>query len=45
MALATGDLGSGGYFDGVRPARAHEGTYDPEVRKRLQAVTEQLLAI
>ncbi|MFF4545900.1 SDR family NAD(P)-dependent oxidoreductase [Streptomyces sp. NPDC001435] len=45
LALATRDLGSGGYFDGTRPARAHEGTYDPEVRKRLKAVTEQLLAI
>ncbi|MEV0179127.1 SDR family NAD(P)-dependent oxidoreductase [Streptomyces sp. NPDC050625] len=45
LALATRDLGSGGYFDGTQPARAHEGTYDPEVRKRLKAVTEQLLAI
>ncbi|MGW7402268.1 SDR family NAD(P)-dependent oxidoreductase [Streptomyces sp. NPDC054833] len=45
LALATRDLGSGGYFDGTRPARAHEGTYDPEVRKRLEAVTVQLLAI
>jgi NAD(P)-dependent dehydrogenase (short-subunit alcohol dehydrogenase family) len=45
LALATQDLGSGGYFDGTRPARAHEGTYDPEVRKRLSAVTDQLLAL
>ena len=43
LALATQDLGTGGFFDGTRPARAHEGTYDPEVRKRLAAVTEQLL--
>lgn len=45
LALATRDLGSGGYFDGTRQARAHEATYDPEVRGRLEAVTEQLLAI
>jgi NAD(P)-dependent dehydrogenase (short-subunit alcohol dehydrogenase family) len=44
LALATQDVGSGRYFDGTRPARAHEGTYDPEVRKRLAAVTDQLLA-
>jgi NAD(P)-dependent dehydrogenase (short-subunit alcohol dehydrogenase family) len=45
LALATEDLGSGRYFDGTRPARAHEGTYDPEVHKRLAAVTDQLLGI
>lgn len=45
LALATRDLGSGGYFDGTRPARAHEEAYDPEVRRRLAAVTEQLLAL
>ncbi|MFG2126668.1 SDR family NAD(P)-dependent oxidoreductase [Streptomyces sp. NPDC048751] len=45
LALATRDTGTGGYFDGTRPARAHEGTYDPAVRKRLAAVTEQLLAM
>ncbi|MCF3129412.1 SDR family NAD(P)-dependent oxidoreductase [Streptomyces olivochromogenes] len=45
LALATRDLGSGGYFDGTRPARAHEKAYDPEVRKRLAAVTAQLLAL
>ncbi|WP_225840035.1 SDR family NAD(P)-dependent oxidoreductase [Streptomyces sp. NK08204] len=43
LALATRDLGTGGYFDGNRPARAHEAAYDPEVRERLAAVTEQLL--
>ncbi|MFF7159987.1 SDR family NAD(P)-dependent oxidoreductase [Streptomyces sp. NPDC008086] len=45
LALATRDLGTGGYFDGTSPSRAHEGTYDPEVRKRLAAVTDQLLAL
>ncbi|MER5910186.1 SDR family NAD(P)-dependent oxidoreductase [Streptomyces sp. NPDC001982] len=43
LMLATRESGTGGYFDGTRPARAHEATYDPEVRKRLTAVTEQLL--
>ncbi|MGW2711829.1 SDR family NAD(P)-dependent oxidoreductase [Streptomyces sp. NPDC001356] len=43
LALATREAGSGGYFDGTRPARAHEATYDGDVRERLTAVTEQLL--
>jgi NAD(P)-dependent dehydrogenase (short-subunit alcohol dehydrogenase family) len=45
LALATREAGTGGYFDGTRPARAHEQTYDPAVRKRLSAVTDQLLAL
>ncbi|MEU0600717.1 SDR family NAD(P)-dependent oxidoreductase [Streptomyces sp. NPDC006393] len=45
LALATEDLGSGRYFDGTRPARAHEAAYDPGVRERLAAVTEQLLGL
>ncbi|MET7574349.1 SDR family NAD(P)-dependent oxidoreductase [Streptomyces sp. NPDC005492] len=45
LALATRDLGTGGYFDGTSPSRAHEAAYDPEVRKRLAAVTDQLLAM
>ncbi|MEU6200814.1 SDR family NAD(P)-dependent oxidoreductase [Streptomyces sp. NPDC047061] len=45
LALATRDLGTGGYFDGTSPARAHEATYDREVQKRLSAVTDQLLAL
>ncbi|CAM5728032.1 SDR family NAD(P)-dependent oxidoreductase [Streptomyces coeruleorubidus] len=44
LALATRDLGSGRYFDGTSPARAHEAAYDPGVRERLAAVTDQLLA-
>ncbi|WP_328500698.1 SDR family NAD(P)-dependent oxidoreductase [Streptomyces sp. NBC_00457] len=43
LALATQDPGTGGYFDGTRPARANAATYDQEVRKRLAAVTDQLL--
>ncbi|KKD09854.1 SDR family NAD(P)-dependent oxidoreductase [Streptomyces sp. WM6386] len=45
LALATQDLGTGGYFDGTRPARAHEETYDREMQKRLEEVTDQLLAL
>ncbi|MGW4734939.1 SDR family NAD(P)-dependent oxidoreductase [Streptomyces shenzhenensis] len=45
LTLATREPGSGGFYDGTRPARAHEGTYDPEVRKRLTAVTDQLLRV
>jgi NAD(P)-dependent dehydrogenase (short-subunit alcohol dehydrogenase family) len=44
LALATEDLGTGGYFDGTRPARAHGETYNGEVQKRLATLTDQLLA-
>jgi NAD(P)-dependent dehydrogenase (short-subunit alcohol dehydrogenase family) len=47
LALATTDTGlthNGAYFDGTRPSRAHPEAYDPQVRKRLAAVTELLLA-
>ncbi|MEU9972109.1 SDR family NAD(P)-dependent oxidoreductase [Streptomyces sp. NPDC051014] len=45
VALATRDLGTGGYFDGTDPARAHPATYDEDVRRRLTTVTDQLLAL
>ncbi|MGW3466048.1 SDR family NAD(P)-dependent oxidoreductase [Streptomyces olivaceoviridis] len=45
LALATRETGSGGYYDGTRPARAHEAAYDADVRTRLAAVTEQLLGM
>jgi NAD(P)-dependent dehydrogenase (short-subunit alcohol dehydrogenase family) len=46
MSLATGPAGegTGRYFDGTAPARAHEGTYDPAIRSRLRAATAGLLA-
>ncbi|MDH6566561.1 NAD(P)-dependent dehydrogenase (short-subunit alcohol dehydrogenase family) [Streptomyces sp. SAI-117] len=44
LALATRDMGTGRYFDGTRPARAHEETYDGEVQKRLATLTDRLLA-
>ena len=45
LALATQDLGTGGYFDGTNRARAHERTYDGGIQKRLTAITDQLLAL
>lgn len=45
LHLATQNPGTGGYFDGTRPSRAHESTYDREVQKRLATVTDQLLAL
>jgi NAD(P)-dependent dehydrogenase (short-subunit alcohol dehydrogenase family) len=45
LALATRELGTGGYFDGTSRSRAHEETYDGEVQKRLATVTDQLLAL
>ncbi|MFF7790568.1 SDR family NAD(P)-dependent oxidoreductase [Streptomyces sp. NPDC007991] len=43
LALATRDLGSGRYYDGTSPARAHEAAYDPAARARLAAMTDQLV--
>jgi NAD(P)-dependent dehydrogenase (short-subunit alcohol dehydrogenase family) len=46
MNLATGPAGnsvSGHYFDGMKEARAHGGTYDPAIRSRLRTVTAELL--
>ncbi|GAA4318427.1 SDR family oxidoreductase [Streptomyces venetus] len=43
LALATRDMGSGGFYDGTRPGRAHAAAYDPQVHTRLAAVTDQLV--
>ncbi|GGX00313.1 SDR family NAD(P)-dependent oxidoreductase [Streptomyces chartreusis] len=45
LALATREMGTGGYFDGTTPSRAHEGTYDAGVQRRLATVTDQLLSL
>lgn len=43
MALIiSGEIGSGGYFDGLRPARAHAQAYDGEARARLRRLSEAL---
>ncbi|WP_189932820.1 SDR family NAD(P)-dependent oxidoreductase [Streptomyces aurantiogriseus] len=43
LVPATRDVGTGGFFDGTRPARAHEATYDAGVRRRLARLTDELL--
>jgi NAD(P)-dependent dehydrogenase (short-subunit alcohol dehydrogenase family) len=43
LTLAARDVGTGGFFDGTRPARAHEATYDAGVRRRLARLTDELL--
>lgn len=42
MQLITDDVGSGGYFNGLRPARANAQAYDAEARGRLWALSEEL---
>ncbi len=43
MQLVTStDLGSGGYFNGLRRARANDQAYDLEARARLKRLSEQL---
>ncbi|MEU0026426.1 SDR family NAD(P)-dependent oxidoreductase [Streptomyces sp. NPDC006335] len=45
LALATQNRGTGRFFDGTSPARAHEETYDSGVRERLATLTDRLLAV
>jgi NAD(P)-dependent dehydrogenase (short-subunit alcohol dehydrogenase family) len=40
--IEADDLGSGRYFDGLRPARAHSQAYDDEARARLRRLSEAL---
>ena len=43
MQLITSpDIGSGGYFNGLRPARANAQAYDEEARRKLRRVSEAL---
>lgn len=37
------DLGTGGYFDGQEPARAHAQAYDAAAREQLRALSERLI--
>ena len=37
------DVGTGGYFDGQKPARAHAQAYDAAARERLRALSERLI--
>ena len=44
MQLATSpDVGSGGYFTGLRPARANAQAYDEEARAKLKRLSEELI--
>ena len=40
--IVSEEIGSGGYFDGLRPARAHAQAYDGEARARLRRLSEEL---
>ena len=43
MQLVTSpDIGSGGYFTGLRPTRANAQAYDEQARARLKRLSEQL---
>lgn len=42
LHLVNDDVGSGRFFDGTEPARAHEQAYDEEVRERLWELSEEL---
>jgi NAD(P)-dependent dehydrogenase (short-subunit alcohol dehydrogenase family) len=46
MNLAVEPAGAavtGRYFDGLREARAHAAAYDPDIRSKLRAVTNEIL--
>lgn len=44
LVPATREVGTGRFFDGTSPARAHEATYDTDVRKQLLTLTDRLIA-
>ena len=44
MQLVTSqDIGSGGYYFGLRPVRANAQAYDEEARARLKRLSERLI--
>ena len=46
MQLITGpDIANGGYYDGLRPARAHAQAYDPEAQGMLRLLSRDLTGI
>ena len=46
MHLITGpDITSGGYYDGLRPARAHAQAYDAEAHAMLRRLSRQLTGV
>ena len=36
---------TGGYYDGLRPARAHQSAYDPDIRARLRQLSCELAGL
>jgi NAD(P)-dependent dehydrogenase (short-subunit alcohol dehydrogenase family) len=45
LRLITEERGTGGFFDGMRPTRAHPDAYDPNVRTHLREVTRAALEV
>jgi len=45
MHLITDDVGTGGYFNELRPARANAQAYDAEARRRLRELSEELTGV
>ena len=46
MQLITSpDIGSGGYFNRLRPARANDQAYDEEARAKLRRLSEELTGV
>jgi NAD(P)-dependent dehydrogenase (short-subunit alcohol dehydrogenase family) len=45
MQLITEDVGTGGYFNGLRAARANAQAYDEDARRRLRELSENLTGV
>jgi NAD(P)-dependent dehydrogenase (short-subunit alcohol dehydrogenase family) len=43
--VVSPDIGSGGYYNGLRPARANEQAYDADARARLRRLSEELTGV
>jgi NAD(P)-dependent dehydrogenase (short-subunit alcohol dehydrogenase family) len=41
--ITSPEMGTGGYFNGTRPARAHAQAYDEEARARLRTLSDDLV--
>jgi len=45
MHLVTDEVGTGGYFNGLRPGRANAQAYDAEARRMLRELSEELTGV
>ncbi len=43
--ITSDDIGSGGYFNRLRPARANDQAYDAEARRKLRTLSEELTGV